>query len=93
MIILSFVIEQPTNSAADHHHHPATTAAAATLPDIDSSYSSAVIQEFLQQAFSASQSQGAGQAWGRSTNSNFQDSQDSGVTTSHGRMTAAGGEG
>lgn len=60
---------------------PATPLGAAPppLPDFDSSYSSAVIQEFLQQAFSASQSQGAGQTWARSNNSNYQDSLDSGA--------------
>ena len=58
---------------------PATPLGSAppTVPDVDSSYSSAVIQELLQQAFSASQSQGAGQSWARSNN--YQDSMDSGT--------------
>ena len=69
--------------SADENHptveHPPATPLGSAPPTLDSSFSSAAIQELLQQAFSASQSQGAGQTWGRSTNSNYQDSMDAGA--------------
>ena len=76
-------VNESGTSAVAEQPSPATPLGSArpNIPDVDSSYSSAVIQELLQQAFSASQSQGAGQTWARSTNSNsYQvDSVDSGA--------------